>query len=84
VARRLASIIERFDPATRPILREIMAGGPWALAQACDHTPGRELYADECHLCYEVRAALRERFPEVLAPAQCYGVSPGEAEAPEA
>ena len=32
------------------------------------------LYADECHLCYEVRAALRRagRFPEVVAPGQCY------------
>ena len=39
------------------------------------HTPARELYADECHLCYEVRSALRARVPEVLAPAQCYGQS---------
>ena len=70
----LAAVIERYDPATRPVVREILAGGPWALAQAYGHAPERELYADECHLCYETRAALRERFPEVLAPAQCYGV----------
>jgi hypothetical protein len=71
----LVAIIERYDPAARPVVREILAGGPWALAQAYGHTPERELYADECHLCYETRAALRERFPEVLAPAQCYGVT---------
>jgi hypothetical protein len=70
----LAAIIERYDPALLPVVREILAGGPWALAQAYGHTPERDAYADECHLCYEVRLALRERFPEVLAPAQCYGV----------
>jgi hypothetical protein len=70
----LAAVIARYDPAARPVVREIMAGGPWALAQAYGHTPERELYADECHLCYETRAALRERFPDVLAPAQCYGI----------
>jgi hypothetical protein len=72
-ARGLAAVLEVYDPDRRPIVRELLAGGPWALAQAYGHTPARELYADECHLCYEVRAALRERVPEVLAPAQCYG-----------
>jgi hypothetical protein len=70
----LTTVIERYDPTTLPVVREILAGGPWALAQAYRHTPERELYADECHLCYETRAALRARFPEVLVPAQCYGV----------
>jgi len=74
----LVTILERYDPAALPVVREILSGGPWALAQAYGHTPERGLYADECHLCYEVRGALRERFPEVLAPAQCYG----SAEAP--
>ena len=69
----LAAIVERYDPATLPVVGEIAGGGPWALAQAYGHAPERDLYADECHLCYETRAALRERFPEVLAPAQCYG-----------
>jgi hypothetical protein len=82
----LAAIMERYDPAALPVVREILSGGPWALAQACGHTPERDLYADECHLCYEVRCALRERLPEVLAPAQCYGAgqvdSLGASEAP--
>ena len=70
----LAAVLAACDPRTRPLMREIMAGGPWALARAVGHTPERDLYADECHLCYEVRAALRAagRFPEVLAPGQCY------------
>jgi hypothetical protein len=71
----LAAVLEGYDPARRPVIAEIMAGGPWALAQAYEHTPRRELYADECHLCYEVRSALRMRFPEVLTPPQCYGLA---------
>ena len=71
----LATVLESYDPARRPVVREIRAGGPWALAQACGHTPARESYADECHLCYEIRAALRAagRHPAVVAPGQCYG-----------
>jgi len=74
----LAAIVERYDPSTLPVVREIVSGGPWALAQAYGHAPERDLYADECHLCYETRAALRGRFPEVLAPAQCYGAGARE------
>jgi len=71
----LAAVLESSDPARRPVVREIHAGGPWGLAREYGHTPARELYADECHLCYEVRAALRAagRHPEVVAPGQCYG-----------
>jgi len=70
----LAAVLEAYDPTTRPVIRDIVAGGPWALAQAVGHAPQRQLYADECHLCYEVRAALRAagRYPEVVAPGQCY------------
>ena len=80
----LAAVLEGYDPARRPAVAEILAGGPWALAQAYGHTPQCALYADECHLCYEVRSALRERFPDVLAPAQCYGLTAAQAaSAPE-
>jgi hypothetical protein len=70
----LAAALDACDPLARPVIREILAGGPWALARAEGHTPTRDLYADECHLCYEVRAALRAagRHPEVVAPGQCY------------
>jgi hypothetical protein len=80
----LAAVLNAYDPARRPVVAEILSGGPWALAQTYGHTPQRALYADECHLCYETRFALRERFPHVLAPAQCYGLtaeqSPGASE----
>jgi hypothetical protein len=70
----LAAALDGYDPHARPVIREILAGGPWALAQAVDHAPARSRYADECHLCYEVRAALRAagRYPDVVAPGQCY------------
>ena len=70
----LKAVLEAYDPHTRPVICEIVAGGPWALAQAAGHSPRLPLYADECHLCYEVRAALRAtgRHPEVLTPGQCY------------
>jgi hypothetical protein len=70
----LRATLDAYDPHARPAIREILAGGPWALAEAAGHTPARSQYADECHLCYEVRAALRAagRHPEVVAPGQCY------------
>ena len=79
LADGLAAVLEGYDPARRPVVAEILAGGPWALAQAYGHAPRRALFADECHLCYEVRSALRERFPDVLAPAQCYGLTAEQA-----
>lgn len=79
----LRAVLDAYDPHARPVIREILAGGPWALARAAGHTPERKLYADECHLCYEVRAALRRagRFPEVVAPGQCYAENEAAAEA---
>ena len=81
----LERVLDACDPHARPVIREILADGPWALAQAAGHTPQRDLYADECHLCYEVRAALRAagRHPEVVAPGQCYAENEaGEATPP--
>ena len=50
---------------------------PAGLARAYD-LPHAESYVDECHMCYELRGKLRERFPEHLAPAQMYGVADGQ------
>ena len=35
----LAAVLDAYDPATRPVVREIVAGGPWALARAYGHSP---------------------------------------------
>ncbi len=71
----LAKVLEEYDARARPIFRELLAGGPAAVAKAHGHVPNRALYADECHLCYEVRLALRKlgRHPDVLAPGESYG-----------
>ena len=75
--RPLADILSSYEPASLPVVRQIAAGGPWELAHAAGLEPARPLYADECHLCYELRCRLRVagRHLEVLAPDQCYGVN---------
>ncbi len=69
----LAEILKNYRPRDDPIVGVLVRGGPAALAReyGVPHEPG---YVDECHLCYEVRLALRERFPRTLAPDQTYGV----------
>jgi hypothetical protein len=86
LADGLRRVLDAYDPHARPVVREILAGGPWALAQAAGHTPACALYADECHLCYEVRSALRAagRHPEVVAPGQCYAENEADEEAADA
>jgi hypothetical protein len=71
--RSLRQICEAYDPGAHPIVGPLLAGGPVELVQRYD-LPHREAYADACHLCYEARLALRERFPVTLAPDQMYGV----------
>jgi len=76
----LPEIVRTYNDAvtheTHPILSPLIAGGPAALVERyeLDHEDG---YADACHLCYEARLALRDRFPEVLTPDQMYGVVSG-------
>ena len=69
----LQEICERYDPQNHPINSPLLAGGPAELARRYNISPQLQ-YADACHLCYETRLALRERFPEILAPDQVYGV----------
>jgi len=74
----LQQICQTYDPHTHPINGPLLAGGPANLTRHYDLTPKAQ-YADACHLCYETRLDLRERFPEILGPDQVYGVGlPGE------
>jgi len=76
----LPEIIRASDDAVadgaHPILSPLIAGGPAALVErhGLSHEDG---YADACHLCYEARLALRDRFPDILTPDQMYGVASG-------
>jgi len=70
--RPLTEIVRTYAPREHPIVGPLLAGGPAALVQ--EHgLAHEEQYADACHLCYEARVMLRERFPEWLAPGQVYG-----------
>ncbi len=71
--QRLREIFAGYDPDAHPVTGPLLRGGPAELARANGITcrPG---YADACHLCYETRRHLRQRYPEVLAPDQVYGV----------
>jgi len=72
--RSLTEIMAGYDPDAHPVVGPLLAGGPAELVRRYD-LPHREGYADHCHLCYESRCALRQRFPDVLTPDQMYGTS---------
>ncbi len=69
----LSEICETCDADTHPIVGPLLEGGPVELVRRYGLSH-EESYADACHLCYEARRALRERFPEILKPDQMYGV----------
>lgn len=68
----LGEMLEVYDPPTHPVIGPLVAGGPAELVRRFD-LPYEDDYVDACHLCYEARCALRERFPEHLAPPNVYG-----------
>ena len=70
----LQAMIDRYDPQSHPIIGPLVSGGPAELVRRYD-LPHEAGYVDACHLCYEARAALRARFPDLLGPAQVYGVA---------
>ena len=72
--RPLTEIIRDYDPDTHPITGPLLAGGPVELVNRYK-LPHEQGYADACHLCYISRCKLRDRFPDVLAPDQMYGIS---------
>lgn len=71
----LEEICEAHRPASCPIAGPLIEGGPAELVRRYG-LPHDVRYADACHLCYQARLLLRDRFPEVLAPDQVYGVRP--------
>jgi MoaA/NifB/PqqE/SkfB family radical SAM enzyme len=70
----LKEIWEEYDPDSHPVIGPILRGGPVELVRRYK-LPHAETYADACHLCFEARKALRERFPETLGPDQMYGLA---------
>ena len=69
----LKELCEKYNAEAHPICGPLLVGGPVALVTEYA-LPHEEKYGDACHLCYEARKMLRERFPEILKPNQMYGV----------
>ena len=69
----LSKIMEDYDPESEPIIGPLMSGGPAELVKKYN-LEHEDSYIDACHLCYDARLKLRERFPEKLAPDQMYGI----------
>jgi hypothetical protein len=70
--RPLKEICAAYDPDQHPITGPLLSGGPAELVRNYDLQLKGE-YADACHLCYNARLVLRERFAEQLGPDQVYG-----------
>ncbi|MBC7093722.1 radical SAM protein [Candidatus Bipolaricaulota bacterium] len=74
--RPLSAIVRSYDAGHHPIVREIVAGGPRKLArlaQTLGWVPPDESFVTACHLCFTIRRFLRPYYPDVIAPAGCYG-----------
>ena len=69
----LKEICENYHADAHPICGPLLDGGPAALVSEYNLKHASR-YADACHLCYEARTSLRERFPQYLNPDQMYGV----------
>jgi len=76
----LKDIMRNLDVDGHPVIGPLARGGPAVLAKERRVRP-RSTYADACHLCYEIRCALRRRaeLPRILCPDQVYGVKTGSA-----
>lgn len=70
----LSELVKAYRAEEHPLCAALVQGGPAELARRYD-VPVESGYIEACHLCYEVRKALRVRFPEYLAPPQVYGAT---------
>jgi hypothetical protein len=69
----LSKIVKQYNADSHPICRPLINGGPALLAK--EHNVKHEdEYVDACHMCYLVRLALLDRFPQYLAPRLVYGL----------
>ncbi len=68
----LSQLAASYNGYEHPICGALLKGGPAELARANGVEP-EEGYVDECHMCFLVRQALLERYPQYLGPAPVYG-----------
>ena len=69
----LSKMVRQYDADLHPICGPLINGGPALLAKEYE-VPHDDGYVDACHMCYLVRLALLDRFPQYLAPKSVYGL----------
>lgn len=69
----LAELVAIWDGDAHPICGPLLRGGPAALVREYDVGHAAR-YVSACHLCYQARRALVDRFEAYLAPRQIYGL----------
>jgi len=69
----LSMLLRDYAHEAHPICSPQVKGGPALLAKAYGFAVDTG-YVDACHLCYEVRKSLLDRFPDYLCPRQVYGL----------
>ncbi len=69
----LSELVKNYDCDSHPICKPLVEGGPAHLAQEYGGKHDDE-YVDACHLCYDLRLSLLDRFPEYIALKQVYGL----------
>lgn len=69
----LSRLVRDYDAGSHPVCGPLVRGGPVSLAETYG-LDTRDGYVDACHFCYVARLDLIDRFPQVLAPRQCYGL----------
>ena len=70
----IESILESFSARDHPLFSRLLSSGPAGLLREAEDAGyvRKEDYADKCHLCQEVRDALREHYRTYLVPKQHY------------
>ena len=69
----LSKIVKQYNADSHPICRPLVNGGPARLVKEYN-VQHEDEYVDACHMCYLVRRALLDRFPQYLAPRSVYGL----------
>jgi len=69
----LSELVRAYDATKHPIVGPLVEGGPARLVERLG-VEVADAYVDECHLCYTARRLLQPAFPQLLAPAQVYGL----------
>jgi len=69
----LSKVVRQYNADSHPICGPLLKGGPALLAKEYD-IPHEDQYVDACHMCYLVRRALLDKFPQYQAPLSVYGL----------